>query len=206
MGDPSRTELHSDPHAAAAAADGVWVTNAADRSLVLVDPATDKEVRRIALDVAPYAIAIDGRRAWVTSFEDSAVVLVDLDAGKSVASAAVASPTGIAVSPGGDAVWVVEHRADRVLRLEPDTLEVGGDDRLRRPGPERCLRLLHRERHLRRGRRLDGRQPSADGDPRGPAHGRRDELHAAAGRVGGRRRRGPDLGKPYDPALTPRRG
>ena len=135
MGDPSRTELHADPHAAAAAADGVWATTAADRSLVLVDPATDTEVRRIALDVAAYAIAIDGRRAWVTSFEDSTVVLVDLDKGTTLASAAVANPTGIAVAPGGDAVWVVEHRGDRLLRLQPDTLEVVATIEYGGPGP-----------------------------------------------------------------------
>ncbi len=135
VGDPSRTELHSDPHAAAAADDGIWVTDAADRSLVLIDPATDVEVRRIALDVAPYAIAIDGRRAWVTSFDDGAVVLVDLDAGKRLASAAVDHPTGVAVSPGGRAVWVVEHRADRVLRLDADTLETAGTIGYGGPGP-----------------------------------------------------------------------
>jgi hypothetical protein len=135
VGDPSHSDLHSDPHAAAAADDGVWVTNAADRSLVLIDPATDAEVRRIALDVAPYALAIDGRRAWVAAFEDSAVVLVDLDAGKRVASTDVASPSGIAVSPGGDALWVVEHRADRVLRLQPDTLEVAATIDYGGPGP-----------------------------------------------------------------------
>ena len=135
VGDPTHSDLHSDPHAAAAAADGVWVTDAANRSLVLIDPATDAEVRRIALDVAPYAIAIDGRRAWVASFEDSAVVLVDLDAGKRVVAATVASPTGIAVSPGGNELWVVEHRADRVLRLEPDTLEVAATIDYGGPGP-----------------------------------------------------------------------
>ena len=64
------------------------------------------------------------RRAWVSSFEDSAVVLVDLDSGTTLASAVVDHPTGIAVAPGGDRVWVVEHRGDRVRRLEPDTLEV----------------------------------------------------------------------------------
>ena len=102
---------------------------------MLIDPATDTEVRRIELDVAPYAIAIDGRQAWVASFEDSAVVLVDLDAGKRVASVTVASPSGIAVSPGGDAVWVVEHRADRVLRLEPTRLEVAATIEYGGPGP-----------------------------------------------------------------------
>jgi DNA-binding beta-propeller fold protein YncE len=135
VGDPSRGELHSDPHAAAATDDGVWVTNADDRSLVLIDPATDAEVRRIALDVTPYALAIDGRRAWVASFEDSTVILVDLAAGKRLAAADVASPTGIAVAPGGDVVWVVEHRADRVLRLRGDTLEVDGTVGYGGPGP-----------------------------------------------------------------------
>ena len=135
VGDPSKTELHSDPHAAAAAADGIWVTNAADRSIVLIDPATDVEVRRIALDVAPYAIAIDGRRAWVTSFDDGAVVLVDLDAGKRLASAVVASPGGIAVASGGGSVWVVEHRGDRLLRLDADTLETADTIEYGGPGP-----------------------------------------------------------------------
>jgi streptogramin lyase len=62
-------------------------------------------------------------------------VLVDPDSGTNLASAVVDHPAGIAVAPGGNRVWVVEHRGDRVLRLEGDTLEVGSPIDYGGPGP-----------------------------------------------------------------------
>ena len=122
VGDPSGVELRSDPHAVAVADDGVWVTSAAGREIVLIDPATNAVTRRIAVPGEPYAIAIKGRRAWVGSFQDDVLVAVDLEAGTVLATAVVAKPTGVAVEKGG--VWVVEHRSNTVVHLDPETLAV----------------------------------------------------------------------------------
>lgn len=133
VGDPAATELGSDPHGAAASDDGVWIASAAEDAIVLIDPATDAISRRIAIGVAPYTLAIDGERAWAVSFEDDAVVLVDLARGQVVATASVAKPTGVAVGAGG--LWVVEHRADRVVHLDPDTLATVATIDYEGPGP-----------------------------------------------------------------------
>jgi DNA-binding beta-propeller fold protein YncE len=120
IGEPARTQLGDDPHAVAVADDGAWVAVASEDAIARIDPTSNTVTRSIPVGIAPYALAIDGRRAWVASFEDDAVALVDLDTGDVLATGSAAKPTGIAVGEGG--VWVVEHRADRVLRLDPETL------------------------------------------------------------------------------------
>ena len=119
IGDPGAVELHTDPHAVAVAADGAWVASAAEHTLVLVDPATNAIARHVKLDVEPYALAIQGRTAWVTSFANDAVVKVDLDSGETLATTPVMKPTGVAVGAG--AVWVVEHRANSLVRVDAAT-------------------------------------------------------------------------------------
>ena len=106
-------------HAVAVDGDGVWVTSTADSTLAFIDPATDTVTRRIDVGARPYALAIDGDRAWVTSFEDSRLVEVDLEAGGVLGTVEVASPTGVAL--GRDGVWVVRHRDNIVVRVDPAT-------------------------------------------------------------------------------------
>ena len=121
LGDPGAVQLQTDPHGVAAADDGVWVAAAAAHALVLIDPATNAVTRRIAIDVEPYVLAIDGRRAWVTSFMNDSLVEVDLDTGRVRRTVAVAKPTGVAIGAG--AVWVVEHRANTLVRVDPSSGE-----------------------------------------------------------------------------------
>ena len=123
VGDPSAVEyLQSDPHGVAAGEAGVWVANAAGRSVGRIDPATNTVAESIPLSVVPYVLALDGETLWVTSFNDDRVVRVDLKSGKVIADISVPKPTGIAV--GFDGVWVVEHRDDTIARIDPETNEV----------------------------------------------------------------------------------
>ena len=61
VGDPSAVEyLQSDPHGVAAGEAGVWVANAAGRSVGRIDPATNTLAESIPLSVVPYVVALDG--------------------------------------------------------------------------------------------------------------------------------------------------
>ena len=123
VGDPSAVEyLQSDPHGIAAGEAGVWVANAAGRSVARIDPATNTVAESIPVSVVPYVLALDGETLWVTSFNDDRVVRVDLKSGEVIANISVPKPTGIAV--GFDGVWVVEHRDDTIARIDPNTNEV----------------------------------------------------------------------------------
>jgi outer membrane protein assembly factor BamB len=133
IGDPTPVELHADPHAVAADADGIWVTSVAEHALVFIDPATMTLGRRIPLDVEPYALAIDGRRAWVTSFQGDVLVSVDLDSGKVVSTTTVPKPTGVAVGAGR--AWVVAHRANQVYAVNTKTAKVNVIVELGLPSP-----------------------------------------------------------------------
>jgi len=133
VGNPGAVELRSDPHGVAVDDAGVWVTAAADSTLEFIDPATDSVTRTIAIGAPGYAIAIDGNLAWVTSFQDSLLVEVDLEAGRVLGTVEVASPTGVAL--GRDAVWVVEHRANTVVRVDPATRRIIDRAEIAQGGP-----------------------------------------------------------------------
>ena len=134
IGDPSAIpDLMSDPHAVAAGDAGIWVTNAAERSVGRIDPATNTVAESIPLQVVPYALALDGGTLWVTSFLDDRVVRVDLESGEVVADISVPKPTGIAI--GFDGVWVVNHRDDTIARIDPDTNKVVEEIGLGERGP-----------------------------------------------------------------------
>ena len=134
IGDPSAVQdLPSDPHSVAAGDAGIWVTNAAERSVGRIDPATNTVAESIPLQVVPYALALDGGALWVTSFLDDRVVRVDLESGEVVADIDVPKPTGIAI--GFDGVWVVNHRDDTIARIDPGTNKVIEEIELGERGP-----------------------------------------------------------------------
>jgi DNA-binding beta-propeller fold protein YncE len=134
IGDPSAVQdLPSDPHGVAAGDAGIWVTNAAERSVGRIDPATNTVAESIPVQVVPYALALDGGTLWVTSYLDDRVVRIDLETGEIVGDISVPKPTGIAI--GFDAVWVVEHRDDKIARIDPDTNEVVEEIVLGERGP-----------------------------------------------------------------------
>jgi streptogramin lyase len=134
VGDPGAVQdMPSDPHGVAAGEAGIWVGNAAERSVARIDPATNTISQTIPVSVAPYALALDGSDLWVTSFLDDKVVRVDLDKGEVVGTIDVPKPTGIAI--GFDGVWVVDHWDDKLARIDPKTNDIVAEISLGERGP-----------------------------------------------------------------------
>jgi streptogramin lyase len=120
VGDPKSD--FEDPHGVAAEGDTIWVAQLGARSVVRIDPDTEQIVQTVDLDVAPYALALDGTDLWLSSFHDNAVVRVDTLLGEATTRIDVDFPTGIAT--GGGAVWVVGHRSDSLMRIDPAAGEI----------------------------------------------------------------------------------
>ena len=111
-----------DAEATAPSANGVWVTLASQDAVALVDPATNRESRRIRVDGDPYSLAEDGENLWVTDF-GGAVVRVDVASGDELLRVrSISGPTQVAVAFGG--VWVADHNSGDIVRLDPVTGEV----------------------------------------------------------------------------------
>ena len=125
--------MKSDPHGVAVGEAGIWVAQAAARSLGRIDPATNAISESIPVGAVPYALVLDGTSLWLTSFEDDLVVRVDLSTREVVARIPVTKPTGIAAGLGG--VWAVEHRGDSVVRIDPKTNDIVAQIRLGERGP-----------------------------------------------------------------------
>ncbi|MEW5989834.1 MAG: hypothetical protein AB1736_00620 [Chloroflexota bacterium] len=134
VGDPGAVDgLRSDPHSVVAGEAGIWVAQAAAKAVGRIDPDSDAVVKSITVGVVPYALALDGTTLWVASFDGDAVVPVDLEAGSAGTMIAVSKPTGIAVGLG--AVWVVQHRNDSVVRIDPISSAIVATIRLGDRGP-----------------------------------------------------------------------
>jgi len=98
----------------------LWAARAPSRTVAQLGTPTSGVGRQpIHLDHAPYALAADGTTLWVTSFDDSVVMRIDTKTSKVETTIDLPSPTGIAF--GGGWVWVVEHRADKLARIDPTT-------------------------------------------------------------------------------------
>ena len=164
VGDPAALAgMKSDPHSVAVGDAGIWVAQAAARSVGRIDPATNAISVSIPVDAVPYALVLDGTSLWVTSFEDDLVVHVDLSTREVVARIPVTKPTGIAAGLGG--VWAVEHRGDSLVRIDPKTDDVVAQIRLGDRGPNETVRDVRRERHRQRWQCVDGEQRSSLGQP-----------------------------------------
>jgi len=99
--------------------EGVWVTLAGQDAVGLIDPATNKVVRRITIEGDAYGLAVDGRDLWITDFENNVVLRVNAKTGKELARIDASGPYEVAV--GDDAVWVSEKDSGNLMRIDPDT-------------------------------------------------------------------------------------
>src|SRR4029078_12390664 len=101
----------------------LWAARAPSRTLEQLATPTSLVGRQpIKLDHAPYALAADDTTLWVTSFDHGVVMRVDTTSGKVEQTIAVPHPTGVAL--GGGWVWAVEHRDDKLARIDPATDKV----------------------------------------------------------------------------------
>ena len=106
---------------------GVFVTNWLDDTLSKIDPASNRVLASIPLDIGgnagPEAIAYGDGALWVTVTGDAGSLLrVDPATGQTVATFPMGSPAAVATSPG--AVWVTSHQGGTVTRVDPVTNSV----------------------------------------------------------------------------------
>jgi ABC-type transport system substrate-binding protein/DNA-binding SARP family transcriptional activator len=112
-------DVGGQPTALAYGEGALWVADAATRSLLQIDPRSNRVTRRFAVGNAPRAVAVGFGAVWVASSIDDRVDRVDLATGRSTTLTVPGGPAGVAV--GTDAVWVVGEVAGRVARLDPRT-------------------------------------------------------------------------------------
>ena len=105
-----------------ASGQGIWVTLAAQQAVGLIDPATNKLVRRIKVDATPYGLAVYGHDLWIADLEDHQVLRIDTVTGKELARLPMVSPYEIAATQ--DAVWVSRYDLGNIARIDPSTNEV----------------------------------------------------------------------------------
>jgi DNA-binding beta-propeller fold protein YncE len=119
------------PHGVVWHANGTLVASAEGRGSVFVveAPLSDAPaVREIGSGApGPHMVVVDaaGETAWGTIVPTGAVVRYDLAAGRETARRVLGGQTeGIALAPDGGALWVGANQADKVYRLDPETLAV----------------------------------------------------------------------------------
>lgn len=96
----------------------VWVTRDQDRSLVSIDPATDRVGPEIPLPIQPFQLAEHGGQVWVSSLADSAVAIVDEATRRvvDVLRGLPAASTGIAFY--GGSAWIVGSYAAALTKVD----------------------------------------------------------------------------------------
>jgi len=99
---------------------------------VIADPlsatASPKEIETGAGGPHLLAVSRDPGIAWGTNRRAGEVIRIDLAAGAVTHRAKVeGNPEGIAITPDNSALWVGANTANKVYRLDPDTLEVEGE-------------------------------------------------------------------------------
>ena len=110
-----------DAEATAPGADGVWVTLAFQHAVALIDPATNGESRRIAVEGDPYSLVEEGDSLWIAA--GGSVLRIDQATGEEQLRVRdITGPTQLAVA--FDGVWVADHDSGQIYRLDPTTGEV----------------------------------------------------------------------------------
>jgi len=121
LADPSKGRSGNDPISVAVLGGQVWVSLYAESSLGRFDPKTGTLVERIKLPSPAYAVESAGGFLWASALDGDAVHRVDPQSGK-VATVKVPAPMGVALGEG--ALWVVDHRSNQVVKVDPESLEV----------------------------------------------------------------------------------
>jgi virginiamycin B lyase len=109
------------PRAVAVSTGAVWAGKGDTRSLVRIDPDTDRVVATIPIGVDPWFIAASDVAVWVSDWRAGTVVRVDPATNQVVAAipGLPAGPFSIALVPGG--AWVASSRAGVLSRIDTST-------------------------------------------------------------------------------------
>jgi YVTN family beta-propeller protein len=112
------------PKAVAVSTGAVWAGQGDTKSLVRIDPVSDKVVATIPIGIEAWYIAASDTAVWVTDWRTNTIVRVDPATNGVVATIPnlPAGTTGIAIAPG--AVWVASSRAGTLTKIDSTTNQV----------------------------------------------------------------------------------
>ncbi|MCH7883579.1 YncE family protein, partial [Patescibacteria group bacterium] len=126
------------PHEVAVTPDGsrIYVTDRATPIVSVIDTATNRIVKTIAVGIGPGGIAItpDGRHVYVTNRMANTVSVINTAANDVIATIFIGSgnsPTGVAITPDGERIYVTNSGSasvsviDRITNTIIDTVMVG---------------------------------------------------------------------------------
>src|SRR2546430_4749118 len=98
----------------------IWVAEAADQTLIRIDPETGIATQTVSLPTRPSALAVGFGGIWIASHDAGTVTEIDPGNGQSLATVHVGEgPAAIAI--GGGSVWVANNLDGTVSRIDPDT-------------------------------------------------------------------------------------
>ncbi len=100
----------------------LWVVNPDNDSVSVFDTATRAKLREVAVGQAPRALAIaaDGN-VWVSNKQGASISVIDQvseSLARTIALPRGAAPYGVAMSPAGDAAYVVLEAGGQLLRFD----------------------------------------------------------------------------------------
>ena len=94
------------------------LSGSGENSIVVIDPETEKTIRRIPLGTTPARIAVGGGAVWVVSADDQTVLRVDPKTSSVMKTIGLGfSPVDIAVATDG--VWVAGGVENAAVRIDP---------------------------------------------------------------------------------------
>jgi YVTN family beta-propeller protein len=110
------------PSAVAVGEGYVWVANAGDNNVSVINPRTASEVRVITVGKRPQGVAVGAGAVWVTNEADDTVTRIDAASGSSSTIGVGSEPAGIAFGAG--AVWVANGGDGTISRIDPESGDV----------------------------------------------------------------------------------
>jgi DNA-binding beta-propeller fold protein YncE len=102
-------------------AGALWVSRAESNEVDRIDPASSTITARIVID-EPYDVAVAGNSVYVPEFDPYKWSVIDAATGKVTTSQPATGPSSAVVDHG--AVWILLHRSQTVIRVDPATNSV----------------------------------------------------------------------------------
>jgi len=111
------------PSALAVGAGALWVLKNDDKTVLRIDPKSERIVARVPLAFVPFDIAASSDGVWITGYYDDQLVRIDPATNQLVARLTL--PDGAAgIAASDQAVWVTSSIAGQVSRIDPATNRV----------------------------------------------------------------------------------
>ena len=109
----------------------LWVTNVNDSTVSIIDINAKKEIQKIDLPTAfsnRLKFTLDGRYVFVSELQGDQIVIFDAATRKQVKRIDVGGGSeGILMAPDGKRVFVAVSRANKVVVIDLDSLEIIGE-------------------------------------------------------------------------------